>query len=226
MSKLKIKFSVYEKRLAMQVIEQASDITGTTNKPIDFKASNGIVISSKSKPGVYPSLNELALRGDNQSADLDIVYGKFESTKDAIDFANKSSEAIQELFNEISEKELIKLTTQSGKEIRFKNCSILFTKVQGSVIVQILKSDFKSINAINSSNFNVELNGASIKSVSLPYKTETPVIGMINVSDLSDDDIKNVLVDLFKLLSETEVSGDLRSINSDLDYPDFIFESI
>lgn len=225
MSELKIKFSVYEKRISMQVIEQASDITGTVNRPIDFKASNGIVISSKSRPGLYPSTKEISLRGDNSSADLDIVYGKFNSFEEQQEFLNEVSKALNELFVKISNDKLKSLINYEGKEIRFKNCSILFTRIQGQILIQLLKSNFSKLpkNCAESDQFTINRDTLEIK---IPKNTNVPMICMIQTIDLTQDEINNFMIKLFTILSESEVLGELIPINDVRSYPDYIFETV
>lgn len=97
MSKLKIKFSLFERAVVMQVLEQSKEITEFLNKGDGFHHTNGIVIVSANRPGLYANLNTVNVRGLLATQDLDIVYSKFETNEEAKEFMSKCIEAVEQL---------------------------------------------------------------------------------------------------------------------------------
>lgn len=97
MSKLKIKFSLFERAVVMQVQQQSKEITEFLTKGDGFHHSNGIIIGSANRPGIYPKLNTINVRGILPSQDSDIVYGKFETDNEAKYFMSRCIEAVEAL---------------------------------------------------------------------------------------------------------------------------------
>lgn len=230
MNKLKLKFSVFEKRLAMQVIEQSVDITGSLTKALDFKASNGIVITSNSKPGIYPELNQISIRGGNKNSDLDVVYGRFRTTEEAIDFMNRVKSAVAELFDTINEKEINRLSNLVGEVIELPKCKILLNTIQGSYVFQLISSDFDespSELVKNGDDLMIGFDpstGDNLKII-LPFKAKEPLTSLINITKLSNDQSKKLIQKIIFNLSGISSHTQLDNCDCDKRYPNYYLHS-
>jgi len=93
MTKLEIRLERWGNTLLYQVLSQDDSLRNSC----DFKASNGVRISSKKAPAVWKS-EGLFIRGSNRNSDRYIIYAEFKTEELAEEFRVKILQAVEE-FN-------------------------------------------------------------------------------------------------------------------------------
>lgn len=208
MNVLKVKLSVFEKRLAMQVIDQDNSLRGSTSNPIEFTASNGIVIATSNRPGIYAELNRVELRGESTINDLDITYSRFDSTKDAEDFANKVVKAANE-FIVATKENLYKTMLDSGDFIKLPWCNLSFNDIKNGFIVQVenvnIPSDALDISLINGEDFDVTVTEGKVK-ITIPFHQEDSLETIVKDNNATKEQLELIKIEIINILS--------REINS------------
>lgn len=204
MNILKVKLSIFEKRLAMQVIEQDNSLRGSTSNPIEFTASNGIVIATSNRPGIYSELNRVELRGESSINDLDITYSRFETTREAEDFAKKVNLALKE-FIESTKENLYKNVLDSSGFILLPWCSLSFSDIKGGFIAQVeninIPEDALSTSLINDKDFDVTITGSTVK-VTIPFRQEESLETIVKDKNATKEQLDLIKIEIIKLLSK------------------------
>lgn len=200
-NQLKIKLNVFEKRLAMQIIDQDKNIIGSIAKPIEFKASNGIVLVSSNRPGLYPELKEISLRGQDSSADLDIVYGKFNSTEEAEEFLAKLEVAFNEFIEKINEDKLRRLAKIYNEPIDLGDVVVSFSPINNGFVMELLKSNIKEPKEglVDYNNLRVEFKDNKAN-VYLPFNTEDSFQCLVNKKSINKDNLESHILMVIKTL--------------------------
>mgnify|MGYP003084292815 CR=1 FL=1 len=222
MNKLTVKLNVFEKRLVMQVIDQAEELRGSSTNPKEFKASNGIVIVSGTRPGIFPDLKQISLRGENKLNDLDVVYGLFESTDEAKLFMQDINVAMSEYLDNVRRSRNYKLVKNLGESIKLNQCEVLFSPLKNAIVMQLISSNFECGNdhMENSDDLKVDItNGIHI---ALPFNSTDSYQTMISTKGKSEDEVKSMILDIIDILNYSD-SPSVQSFENK--YPESIYSA-
>lgn len=208
MTELKIKFNVFENKLAMQVIYQAIELKGTVKDPIEFQASNGFVVSSRVRPGIYAQSKVINLQGEDNLNDQSLVYANFNSTKEAEEFLAGAKKAIKEYTTFARQYRLSAILGKPGEVIQVGECWVMFIPIVNGFVFQLVSSDVTTPNdrMKEGSDLKVEFLPNNESIVTLPLKTDDPVQTIINAKESEIKQKQLAILDtLSKLVEETEV---------------------
>ena len=201
MTELKIKFNVFENKLAMQVIHQAVELKGSMKEPIEFVASNGIKVSSIVRPGIYGTQRIINLQGEDTLNDDALVYANFNSTEEAESFLAEAQVAIKEYLIFARQYRLTAILGKPGEVIQVGESWIMFIPILNGFVFQLVSSDITkpNENLIEGNDLAVEFTELNEAKITLPLHTETPVQIIIPAKD---DEVKKKQLAILSTLSK------------------------
>lgn len=221
MGKLKIKFSLFELAVVMQVMEQSKEITEFISRGDGFHSSEGITIVSNNRPGLYADQKCINLRGKSTTQDLDVVYSKFRTTNEATRFMSSCIKAIKELnkeFNSDKHENTIGFGEKSLNSIKWN-----LVKMSKCIIFEVIgEYPTSGVNNVITGDLPLEYDKTS-GGIILPTNPENDHQCMIKFND--DTEAEQICKNICESLMAYDEAMTSESFNlSDLSGDDVILE--
>lgn len=210
MGKLKIKFSLFERAVVMQVLEQSEEITKFISNGDGFHSSVGITIVSNNRPGLYADQKCISLRGNMTDHNLDIVYSKFRTNYEAEKFMASCIKAVKELgkeFNSDKHKNIIGFGEKSLNSIKWN-----LVKMSKCIIFEVI-GDYPTsgVNNVLTGDLPLEYDKTS-GGIILPNNPEKDHQCMIKFND--DLEAEQICKNICESLVNYDEAMTSKSINS------------